>query len=1361
MYSEGSTTNNAPLFTIGTDSAGSTGVVDIFIRGPASEEILNHRKSTRVAFDGNWHHVAWVDRNGSAALYIDGVRDSASFQYSKMSLPLNVAAVGAVLRAVPSHGFTGGIDDVAIWRVALTDSEISDLAQGRWTPEGNPYAGLFATDVGPALEGVNASIYVRIPFFVEDPSAFSSLELKVWYDDGFVAFLNGIEAARRNAPPGPPAWDSAAAEERDPRDVRISERIGLGDSVAWLRPGLNVLAFQGLNSSASDGEFLLAPELVAVSGIGADRRYFREPTPGAPNAGGVIGFVADTKFGAKRGFYEEPFFVQIWTETPGATIRYTTDQSWPSATHGTIYTGPILIETTTTLRAAAFKDGYEPSDVDTQTYIFLDDVLRQPPNPPGYPTVWQGYPADYAMDPEICTQTTSPHYAPTLQDDLLSLPTMSLVIDRDDWMGPVRGIYTHSLSRGADWERPASVELIYPDGSEESFHVNCGVRMQGGSSARPGEGKHSFRLVFKAQYGDAKLRRRLFRDSSVGEFDTIVLRCFSTDSWHFKDGGARYRRWDSQFIRDIWMRDSQLAMGHVSSHSTYVHLYVNGMYWGLYNPSERPDEDFLVSYFGGREEDWDIVKDFNELFRGTRDSWNQLMSLANAGLGTLEAYQRIQGNFPDGTRNPAYPVLLDVDNLIDYMILHIFACAEDWPHHNWYAARNRSGEFGGWRFFVWDQEIVLDFVFRDRTGVSNDNSPAKLYASLRANPDFRLRFADRIQKHLFNGGALTIEECRKRWVKRADEIDRAVIAESARWGDYRMDVPDPSNSPAELYTREGHWLPEKAKVLEQYIPESHRLALERFRTAGLFPAVEAPRFQQHGGVIPEGFELEITARAGTIYYTLDGTDPRLPGGEVSPHAKRVGDSTGGVLVPSGAQCRAFVPSGELPPGWTLPGFPDADWISGRTGVGFERSTGYENLIGTDVGAAMYGINCSVLIRIPFTLAEMPSGELALRMKYDDGFVAYLNGREVARANAPAELRWNSEASNPHPDADAVVFEDTRLGPAEEFLRVGENVLAIHGLNAGPTSGDLLILPELVSSEGSGSAIRLWGPTVVKARAFAGAWSPLAEAFFYPDIPLRVTEIFYHPPPVPEGGLFSDEDYEFIEFQNVGVRALDLGGIKLLGGARHEFRANLRLGPGEVALLVKNLSAFSERYPSAVRWVVGEYAGRLDNMGERVYLEGPAGEPILDFAYDDRWYPETDGGGRSLITAEALAPRERWGEKAGWLPSEAEGGSPGFVEHGPGRRGGFQRPGDGSQDGGLDLTDAIRALIVLFLGGDAPLPCEGEPAAGGNLALFDVNGDASFNLSDPVYLLNYLFLGGPPPALGTDCLWIEGCPDACY
>src|SRR5690606_8089219 len=138
------------------------------------------------------------------------------------------------------------------------------------------------------------------------------------------------------------------------------------------------------------------------------------------------------------------------------------------------------------------------------------------------------------------------------------------------------------------------------------------------------------------------------------------------------------------------------------------HLYLNGLYWGVYNLAERPTDSFQAEHFGGDRDEYDVLKDFAEIQSGNGNAWNQLISLANAGLANEAAYQRIQGNRPDGTRDPALEPLLDVDNLIDYMILHIHAGAEDWPDHNWWAGRRRGPNSEGFKFFVWDQEISND-----------------------------------------------------------------------------------------------------------------------------------------------------------------------------------------------------------------------------------------------------------------------------------------------------------------------------------------------------------------------------------------------------------------------------------------------------------------------------------------------------------------------------------------------------------------------------------------------------------------------------------------------------------------------------
>src|SRR4030042_616680 len=142
------------------------------------------------------------------------------------------------------------------------------------------------------------------------------------------------------------------------------------------------------------------------------------PTPGGRNSSGYIDAVAEPEFSHKRGFYDAPFSVSISSETQGATIYYTLDASEPGIIPTTgqrtdrVYTGPIPIAKTTCLRAIAVKSGFKPTNVVTHTYIFVDDVARQPANPPGWPSDW-GYdsegggivPADYERDPPVCANT--------------------------------------------------------------------------------------------------------------------------------------------------------------------------------------------------------------------------------------------------------------------------------------------------------------------------------------------------------------------------------------------------------------------------------------------------------------------------------------------------------------------------------------------------------------------------------------------------------------------------------------------------------------------------------------------------------------------------------------------------------------------------------------------------------------------------------------------------------------------------------------------------------------------------------------------------------------------------------------------
>ena len=597
-------------------------------------------------------------------------------------------------------------------------------------------------------------------------------------------------------------------------------------------------------------------------GIGSNGGYgyLKSATPGNDNSQRYVDAVADTRFSDKRGYYDAPFDVSISTETQDAVIRYTLDCTEPTMTNGFTFTDPITITTTTCLRARAFKTDYLSSNIDSQTYVFLQDVLTQDRPSTEYPASWSGYGADYQMDPEVYED---PDYSGEIYRALTSIPTLSVLTDVDGLFGATNGIYTNTTSSGLSWERACSAELFDTNGSK--FQINCGLRLQGGASRQPNKAsKHSLSLRFRGGYGPSKLDYSLFNDSPVDSLDTLQLRAMFNNSWIHWNSGQRSR---GSMIRDQWARDCLLEMGdQTAGRGSYVNLYLNGIYWGVYNIHERQEASHYAAYFGGDSERIDALSS-GAAVDGDKNSWNALHSqIANAVSGgiNLAEYNQIARK-------------LDIDNLIDYMIVNHYGSNSDWDGHNWRAAGGGLDNVP-WRIYSWDAERILEGVSSNRTSQNNSGCPSRLFQNLRNSDEFNLRFADRLHKHFFNAGAMTRKFTAQRWMKLATDLDMAIIAESARWGDYRRDVHQYSSGPYELYTKNDFWLPEQQRLIDTYFPLRSENVLNQYKGMGLYPNVAAPVFNQHGQTAANGFDLDITAAAGTIYYTLDGSDPRQAGG---------------------------------------------------------------------------------------------------------------------------------------------------------------------------------------------------------------------------------------------------------------------------------------------------------------------------------------------------------------------------------------------------------------------------------------------------------------------------------------------------
>ena len=537
----------------------------------------------------------------------------------------------------------------------------------------------------------------------------------------------------------------------------------------------------------------------------------------------------------KHGFYDKPFELTITDidniVSDGSKIRYTLDGSVPTA-ESTVYNGPISINGTTILRTAVVGSEGLLSNVTTATYLFPDDVLHQSDAPEGYPMEWGAYstiegiaPADYGMDQEMAND---PVIASKIKEGLQSIPVLSIVTDKENFFSHENdeekgGIYIFTGPpvgdpTGNGWTRPVNAELF---GCGHDFSVTCGIRLHGGHGRLAEKNpKHSLRLVFKKEYGEKTLKYPLFGEDEPNKFDQLVLRCHFGNSWqHWMESN----RQKAQYTRDIWARRIQRKMGWTSVNALYVHVFLNGMYWGLYNIAERVDDQYGKDHLGGKKEDIDVIKieeeggNHIEASEGDLEAWENMVETA-ANAYDDAYYYRLQGKDADGNPDPSQEALLDIDNFIDYMLINQYAGNTDWDHHNWYAIRRKGEESQGFRFLCWDSELILDNPHENVLTKNNGKeSPTGIFNHLLENKDFAKRYMARAKELLADDGMLGAKSTEEVWDSLYNNISTALYAEAARWGDYRRDV-HPYQTPGMLYTVDETYMTERNRLHEQYFP---------------------------------------------------------------------------------------------------------------------------------------------------------------------------------------------------------------------------------------------------------------------------------------------------------------------------------------------------------------------------------------------------------------------------------------------------------------------------------------------------------------------------------------------------------------
>ncbi len=235
-------------------------------------------------------------------------------------------------------------------------------------------------------------------------------------------------------------------------------------------------------------------------------------------------------------------------------------------------------------------------------------------------------------------------------------------------------------------------------------------------------------------------------------------------------------------------------------------------------------------------------------------------------------------------------------------------------------------------------------------------------------------------------------------------------------------------------------------------------------------------------------------------------------------------------------------------------------------------------------------------------------------------------------------------------------------PPGGALYLSPNAVAFRARTTGPRGGQGLFV-----QGGYQGHLSAWGESL----ALSDETGLLIVNTNLPGLPtlaqrcLRITEIMYHPAPSP-GATNDSRRFEYIEFRNISTNeTLDLAGIRLEGGVAFNFTAGAikKLLPGQMLLVVSDTNSFAQRYGGGLN-VAGQFAGTLENAGEKLRLWDASGEKILEFAYDPKWQPLTDGPGYSLVVVDELAPPSAWDLKTNWRPSSHPQGSPGVVDPAP-------------------------------------------------------------------------------------------------
>lgn len=1040
----------------------------------------------------------------------------------------------------------------------------------------------------------------------------------------------------------------------------------------------------------------------------------RQPSPGLPNTAGLA---SDVYFSRLSGVFTSNFSLELSTESPTATIRYTTDGSIPTAA-STLYTGPITINNSQArrIRALTFDPPLVKGHVISHYYIpIASDIQSFSSNLPiviidSFGTDIDNNGGAGCWDFTYSYQPVASVFIDIDKDTLLASTT-----DVPDFAGRAGTRIRGESSRC--WPKRQYAFEIWDDNNEDLNASLLGFAPESD-------------WVLNAPYGDKTLLRNILAYKWANDIEkgfaapgTRLVEVFfnqTTSNTSYADYRGVYVLTEKIKVSDNRVDIAQLDPTDTTEpdisggyllrvdkdngqeyFNTAANMVTNIVGQGIqyYDPDEfeliEIQKTWIQNWFDQFETDLN-ASDFHDPSAGYAQHINKENFMEFDVL--LELFKNIDGFKLSTYFHKERNGKLTFGPHWDYNFSSGNNWIPDWGFLPRYSMTTNYTDGEGWwndgfAVYAWHNRLMQDDDYKLGTADKWFEHRQDKLSDAQINADIDYYYSLLTTNVAFAGGADNAAD---------RNFARWPILDQYEWGNYyygnNSSEPEQGDLP-HTYHMETEWLKnwftglgspapgesyiadytDRADIIDDFWDSDRNIAAPPALLIGGSPT-------NTGGNIAVGSSLTMSAATpGTIYYTDDGTDPRTwtqppAGGGASPFTR--------MLVTENAAKAVLVPGAPVNNNWKGGGsFIDSGWndytyVSDKPGgVGYEADINgtYDDYISYDTISTMHNIHPTCYIRTSFSVdaADLPDMDyMTLRVRFDDAFIAYINGTEVARSSlAPASPAWDSATTdNVWLPSDSIAFTDYNITADLGLLNPGgSNILAIHGLNSGDGSSDMLISYELEAGAGGGpggspipggavsaTAVAYSGPVTlnatkqIKARIKNGSnWSALNEAIFSMNNvapSLRITELMYHP---------ADPNDEYIELKNIGGSSIDVALCQFTKGVNFTF-PSIVLAPNEYVVVARNVDEFNSKYPSFSGNLAGAYTGnKLDNGGENIRLKDAAGVIIQEFDYEDGWFPITDGKGFSLnIIDPTDAVLDNWNKRLSWQASNVLDGTPG-------------------------------------------------------------------------------------------------------